>query len=216
MLPTDAIESLLRVSFTVLGVGLIALILVRRGEGGGLGGALGGGMGADSVLGVKAAKTLDKLIAWVAGIFLFVGTIQYTPLIREAGLNGINEPPTIEEFKVEPTTVKTGDTVKLTAFKVRDPDRDRVVVSFYQDDGDGRFNPLFDRVLFKVEEKDFDEEGSASRTTTFDKPKRSLLLFAVAEDNQKNNTGVSKPHRVTITVEGEAITSGSVGDAPGS
>ena len=67
-------------------------------------------MGSDSILGVKAAKTLDKLIAWTSGIFLGVGLLMYTPLIREGGLAGYNEAPRIGEVKADKASVATGET----------------------------------------------------------------------------------------------------------
>jgi len=84
--------SIFKVAFIILGLMLIGLILLRRPEGGGgLGGAFGGSS-SEAVFGVKAAQTLDKIIASVALAFLIVGTLMHTKLLRPSGLEKYKEP----------------------------------------------------------------------------------------------------------------------------
>ncbi len=83
--------NILNILFIILGVMLICLILLRRGEGGGgLGGAFGG-PSTEAVFGVKAAKTLDKIIAGTALAFLLLGTLMHTKLLRPDGLEQFQE-----------------------------------------------------------------------------------------------------------------------------
>lgn len=60
---------------------LLGLVMLRKGEGGGLSGAFGA-MGGESTFGVKAAKQVDKLIAWMAFIFLVLAIFLNHPSIR--------------------------------------------------------------------------------------------------------------------------------------
>jgi protein translocase SecG subunit len=65
------------VVFVVVSFFLMLLILLRPSEsGGGLGGAFGGGGGGDSPFGVRAVQTLDKVIAWTAGILLLLAVLM--------------------------------------------------------------------------------------------------------------------------------------------
>ncbi|MDP7035969.1 MAG: preprotein translocase subunit SecG [Planctomycetota bacterium] len=66
--------SIFSVIFFISGFLLIALVLMRKGEGGGLSGAFGG-MGSDTAFGVKAAKHLDRFIAGLACVFLFTAIL---------------------------------------------------------------------------------------------------------------------------------------------
>ena len=61
--------SIFSVIFFISGFLVIALVLMRKGEGGGLSGAFGG-MGSDTAFGVKAAKHLDRFIAVFACVFV--------------------------------------------------------------------------------------------------------------------------------------------------
>lgn len=55
---------------------LCLLVLLRPSEGGGgLGGAFGGG-GGDSPFGVRAVQTLDKVIAYTAGILMLLALLM--------------------------------------------------------------------------------------------------------------------------------------------
>lgn len=60
---------------------LVGLVMLRKGEGGGLSGAFSG-MGGESTFGVKAAKQLDKLIGWVTFVFLFLAILLSTNQVR--------------------------------------------------------------------------------------------------------------------------------------
>lgn len=62
--------------FVLVSVVLCGLVLLRPSEGGGgLGGAFGGG-GADSPFGVRAVQTLDKVIAYTAGILMVLALLM--------------------------------------------------------------------------------------------------------------------------------------------
>lgn len=87
------LTTILNILFIILGLALIGLVLLRRGEGGGgLGGAFGGPSG-EAVFGVKAAKTLDKVIAGTAAVFLLLGTLMHTKMVRPAGLEQFEKAP---------------------------------------------------------------------------------------------------------------------------
>lgn len=201
------LESILQVVFVLFGILVIGLILLRRGEGGGLGGALGGGMGSDSPFGAKGAKALDKLIAWISAVFLLSAVLMYTPLIREGGLSSFNEPPVLGSFEIEPASPATGQSVKFIVKGVKDPNGHRVTVTFYEDDGDGHFYGPFEKELLKLEPQEF-KQGEATASHTFDVPGKKVV-WAVAEDDQ-SNTAVSPPRKVELEVTGEAIRGGAV------
>jgi protein translocase SecG subunit len=55
---------------------LCLLVLLRPSEGGSGLGAFAGGSGADSPFGVRAVQTLDKVIAWTAGILLLLALLM--------------------------------------------------------------------------------------------------------------------------------------------
>ncbi len=70
---------------------LLGLVMLRKGEGGGLSGAFGA-MGGESTFGVKAAKQVDKLIAWMAFIFLLLAIFLNHPTVRGQGGSSEGEP----------------------------------------------------------------------------------------------------------------------------
>ncbi|BBM83561.1 preprotein translocase subunit SecG [Candidatus Uabimicrobium amorphum] len=81
---TGIIQTLSTIVFNGGGIVLILLILIRKGESGGLSSAFGGAGGAD-LLGVRAQKQLDKLITYVAAFFIASAVLLNMPNIRNHG-----------------------------------------------------------------------------------------------------------------------------------
>lgn len=205
------INSFLFMVFLVTGLAMIGLILLRRGEGGGLGGALGGGMG-DTVFGAKAAKALDKLIAWVSAVFLLSGVVMYTPIGgKDRGLGRFaNEPPRFRTLKgderdkgylrVKPSNPTEGQEVTLELHHAWDPDArdgDKLTVFFHEDTfANGRFNRRLDKELHKVEltKGEGDEQVAKHRVNP---SVGRHTYFAYARDGQG---AISIVQRIEITV----------------
>ena len=79
-----------------LSVFLMLIILLQRGEGGGLSGAFGG-MGGDSAFGVKGDKTFKKLTAAIAGLFVILVIVAGLIIQRDnRGATATAEPPAEE------------------------------------------------------------------------------------------------------------------------
>ena len=80
------IYTILQILLIILGILLTILVMCRKGEVGGLSGAFGG-LGGDTAFGVKAQKQLDKIITWLAFIFLLIVIAMNTPMFRNASRN---------------------------------------------------------------------------------------------------------------------------------
>jgi preprotein translocase subunit SecG len=78
--------SILQIALIVFGILLTILVMCRKGEVGGLSGAFGG-LGGDTAFGVKAQKQLDKIITYIAILFLVIVILMNTPMFRNAGRN---------------------------------------------------------------------------------------------------------------------------------
>ena len=65
------VTSTLLIVLVFISAFLMLIILLQRGDGGGLSGAFGG-MGSDSAFGVKGDKTFKKLTAFVATVFVLL------------------------------------------------------------------------------------------------------------------------------------------------
>lgn len=89
----STIYGILQFLFLISGIILIFLIMLRKGEGGGLSGAFGG-MGGDTAFGVKTQKQLDKIITYLAIVFVIVAIVLNTPKFRKhSTLKDTKEPP---------------------------------------------------------------------------------------------------------------------------
>ncbi len=70
----SAFVGVLSTVYAFVCVFMIMIVLLQKGEGGGLAGAFGG-MGGDSAFGVKGDKTFKKLTAVVGALFLFLAIL---------------------------------------------------------------------------------------------------------------------------------------------
>jgi protein translocase SecG subunit len=189
------LNSLLHVVFIITGFLVVGLVLLRRGEGGGLGGALGGGMG-DNVFGARTARVLDKMIGWVAAVFLGSAVLMYTDLGgRESGLRLIDEAPRFAEqkgedkrnFRSEPDGESFDDEdLMLILLGAYDPDTrrgDRLTVHFFRDaNGNGRLDRL-DESLAEIEVKQRPDGSREERVTHRLQPAAGEhRFFAYAQD----------------------------------
>lgn len=74
-------DTLLQLVLILSAVLLILLIMIRKGDSGGLSGAFGG-MGGDTAFGVKTQKQLDKVITYIAIVFIGSAIFLNTPNMR--------------------------------------------------------------------------------------------------------------------------------------
>lgn len=81
-MPTSFV--LLYIVFAFVTLLLLFFVLLRKGEGGGLSGAFAG-IGGETAFGVKAAKQVDKIITWLAAIFLLLAVLLSIPAVRPGG-----------------------------------------------------------------------------------------------------------------------------------
>ena len=95
------IQTLSAIVFNGGGLVLILLILIRKGESGGLSSAFGGAGGAD-LLGVRAQKQLDKLITYVAVLFIASAVLLNMPAVRNHGKSVIDGGDAVKENVEKP------------------------------------------------------------------------------------------------------------------
>ena len=92
----STLYTILQIGFIGSGLILIILVLLRKGEMGGLSGAFGG-MGGDTAFGVKSQKQLDKIITYLAVFFITSAILLNTPKIRKASGNLSKQEPVKKE-----------------------------------------------------------------------------------------------------------------------
>ena len=80
----QTVYTMFQIGFILSGIILVILVLLRKGEMGGISGAFGG-LGGDTAFGVKGQKQLDKIIIYVAVFFIGSAILLNTPKFREKG-----------------------------------------------------------------------------------------------------------------------------------
>lgn len=84
----SVLVGVLLVVYALLCAFLILIILLQRGEGGGLAGAFGG-MGGESAFGVKGDKTFKKLTAVVGALFMILAVVISVIIERQFGSTAV-------------------------------------------------------------------------------------------------------------------------------
>jgi len=96
--------TILQLGFILCGILMVVLVLLRKGDMGGLSGAFGG-LGGDTAFGVKTQKQLDKIITYVSIFFIVSAILLSTPKFRQAGKDAVQvEPPVTKEAPAAPVT----------------------------------------------------------------------------------------------------------------
>lgn len=85
----SVLVGVLLVVYALLCAFLILIILLQRGEGGGLAGAFGG-MGGESAFGVKGDKTFKKLTAVVGALFMILAVVISVIIERQYGTTAVD------------------------------------------------------------------------------------------------------------------------------
>ena len=76
------IYTILQFAFVFVGILLVILVMLRKGEMGNLSGAFGG-MGGDTAFGVKTQKQLEQIITYLAIFFIVTAIALNTPKFRK-------------------------------------------------------------------------------------------------------------------------------------
>lgn len=108
----SVVVGILSVLYVFICLFMILVVLLQKGEGGGLAGAFGG-MGGESAFGVKGDKTFKKLTGVVGGLFLVVAIVLGAMIERSyqgataggASSEGVEE---AEDGSIAPTGAETG------------------------------------------------------------------------------------------------------------
>jgi preprotein translocase subunit SecG len=93
----SVVVGVLLIVYVLLCAFLILIVLLQRGEGGGLAGAFGG-MGGESAFGVKGDKTFKKLTAIVGALFMVLAVVISIVIERQfrppaaTGSSGVTVP----------------------------------------------------------------------------------------------------------------------------